>query len=388
MITITDKSLCSGCHACMSICPKKCIVMQMDNEGFLYPHGNKTDCIDCGMCEKVCQSINPIISGNIGKAYACINNNMEVRLASSSGGIFTLIAEKILEEGGVVFGAGYDENFNVHHVAVESKEQLSLLRGAKYVQSTIGDAYVQAKDYLDEGRYVLFTGTPCQIDGLLHYLNRKYEKLYTQDLVCHGAPSPLVWRRYIQCREEEASASMSRIFLRYKKYSWKAYFVQFEFSNNTEYEQIFSKDLFMKGFLANLYLRPSCYNCHSKTLKRNSDITLADFWGINRIYPEFDDDKGTSLVFVNSEKGSCLFEKIIPELMYKRVDILAAVKANPSAYKSVAMHPKRKSFFKKIDKMTIDKLIKKYNRTSIKIKVKLFIKRIIYILKRVLNKQS
>ncbi len=359
MQKITQLKNCSGCHACYNACPVGCISMEYDGEGFLYPKIDKEKCINCGKCEKVCPVINEYKDGKKGTAYACINKDESVREKSSSGGVFTLIAEYVLDNGGVVFGAAFDEEFNVVHTKVDNKEDLDKLRGSKYVQSSIGSAFKQAKDCLEEGRLVLFTATPCQISGLKAFLGCEYDNLITQDIICHGVPSPKVWQKYIAFREKSAGAKTRRIFFRHKRYGWKIFSVLFEFSNNTEYIKILYDDFYIRGFLANLYLRPSCYDCHSKSVFRQSDITLADFWGIENVMSQMDDNKGTSLVLVNSSKGKQVFEKIFEKMNYKMVDIDEALKYNSSAYKSVDMPKKRSVFMKLIDKYEFDVLIKK-----------------------------
>jgi len=278
MEKIIEKKNCSGCHACYSICPKQCIKMCEDEEGFWYPQIDKEQCVNCGACKKVCPVLKEYQPNPRGKAYACINKDEGIRMKSSSGGIFTLLASAVIEQGGVVFGVAFDSDFSAFHTYVEDKTELEKLRGSKYVQSRIFDTYKKVKEYLDLKRIVLFSGTPCQIGGLKTYLGKEYDNLIMQDIICHGVPSPLVWQKYITLRETKAGSKIGRTFFRHKKYGWKTYSVRFEFSNRTEYEQIFSKDLFMRAFLANLCLRPSCYNCHFKSKERESDITLADFW--------------------------------------------------------------------------------------------------------------
>ena len=341
-----DKAQCSGCSACVQICPKQCITMTADSEGFLYPQIDEIKCIGCGLCQKACQAITPITATQEPEAYAAYNVDENIRLHSSSGGVFTLLAEWIVGQGGTVFGAGYDEDFQVRHVAVNTIEDLEQLRGSKYVQSEIGSTYQQVEMLLRLGKIVLFTGTPCQIDGLLHYLRKPYPNLYTQDLICHGAPSPAVWKEYVKIREAKAASKTRRTFSRHKKYGWKMYSVFFEFSNNTEYIQILKKDLYMQGFLANLSLRPSCYSCHSKGAARNSDITLADFWGVDKILPEMFDDKGTSLVLVHTEKGREMLQAIRSQLVIKPVELDEALKSNSAALHSVAVPEKREQFWK------------------------------------------
>lgn len=378
MIKIDDKSKCSGCHACYNICPKSAVTMVRDKEGFLYPSVND-NCVDCGLCEKVCQYINPIVSDSIGKSYGCYNNNSDVRKVSSSGGIFTLISEYIINKGGVVFGAAFNDSFEVSHTVISNAGDIQRLRGSKYTQSEIGDIYKQVKDCLEGDQYVLFSGTPCQVDGLLHYLNRRYDRLYTQDIVCHGVPSPKVWKMYLEHIEQKNDDKVEKISFRCKDSGWKLYSVAFDFLKKERKSNVYTDDLFMKAFLKDICLRPSCYNCASKTLKRTSDITLADFWGVDKLLPELFDDKGTSLVFVNSEKGQELFSSVKKSATCREVDINDAVKYNTSAYKSVQMPNKRDKFMRKISAENFDRVVKKYTQISFKNRVK-------YKIKRLLNK--
>lgn len=362
MIEIKDKSKCSGCHACMSVCPKSAIKMKCDDEGFLYPFVDKEKCIDCGLCEVACQAINPIVNIRKPKAYACYNTDEDIRLQSSSGGVFTAIAKWIISQNGIVFGAGFDDNLNVVHMEIDNENDLSKLRGSKYVQSIIGDTFVKAKEYLDEGRIVLFTGTPCQIDGFFHYLKKNYSNLYTQDIICHGVPSPKVWKKYLNFQENQYNSLINRYpspNFRNKDNGWSKYSNYLSFKDGNEYKECYVNNMYMKAFLKNISLRPSCYDCHSKTLKRNSDITLADLWGCKEIVPEMFDDKGTSFVIVNSEKGKEIFEKISNQLVVKEIDINKAVNYNTSAYKSVALPKKRECFFKNIENTEFNELVEK-----------------------------
>ena len=355
---------CSGCHACASICPKSCITMKTDKDGFWYPQVNKTDCINCHLCEKVCPILSalPVSDKNAPVAYAAYNIDEKTRLESSSGGIFSLLAQKILSDGGVVFGASFNDRFEVEHIAVDPVDDLYKLRGSKYVQSRIGDSYQQAKRFLENGRTVLFTGTPCQIGGLKSFLGKEYDRLYTQDIICHGVPSPMVWQRYVKFREKKAASSTRRTFSRHKKYGWKMFSVQFEFTNCTEYIQAHSVDLYMTSFLRNWSLRPSCYDCHFKSLQRQADITLADFWGIQNVAPEMDDDKGTSLVLIHSEKGERLWDSVAEQMVFRSVSVEQAIQYNSSAVQSVAEPPNRAAFLKAIRKRDFEKTVQKYTR--------------------------
>ncbi len=352
MIHIDDKANCCGCGACRDVCSRNAITLVPDNEGFLYPQVDAEACIRCGKCVKVC----PVLAKRSGKgaalaqdsslpaAYAAQTLNEEVLRNSSSGGIFTEIATWILRQGGIVYGAAFDDALRVHHIGVERVEDLEKLRGSKYLQSKTGTTYKEAKAQLDAGRLVLYTGTPCQIGGLLAFLKKSYANLYTQDIVCHGTPSPLLWEKYVEFREAVSESKTRRTFFRHKKYGWKKFSMLFEFSNNTEYHQSLSEDWYMRSFLRNLCLRPSCYNCAFKGLTRPGDITLADFWGIETICPHMDDDRGTSLVVLHSEKGQQMFDAIRPNIRYEETDLHKAAAINSAMERSVRRPEMRNKF--------------------------------------------
>lgn len=365
MIEIKDKSLCSGCHACYNICPKDAIAMKVDKDGFLYPFVDIERCIECELCKKSCPIENQYSGNEKGRALACINKDEKVKEESSSGGIFSLIAEYVIDCGGAVYGAAFNDDFSVKHIEIRNKDDIGKLRGSKYLQSEIGDIYQKIKKQLEKNELVLFSGTPCQISGLKSFLGREYDNLILLDVICHGVPSPKIWREYIKYREKSVCACTRRTNFRHKKYGWNLYSVRFEFSNRTEYEQIFSKDLFMRGFLANLCLRPSCYNCHSKSLNRESDITIADFWGVENVAPDIYDKMGTSLVFLNSAKGEKIYNKIKDFVIYREVDIDEAVKYNVSAYKSVEKPKNYEKFMSEVSADNFDKIVEKYTKKSL-----------------------
>ncbi|MBW7571983.1 Coenzyme F420 hydrogenase/dehydrogenase, beta subunit C-terminal domain [Caproiciproducens faecalis] len=360
MLSILEPQDCCGCHACYSICPKSCITMRSDSEGFWYPQIDQMKCINCGSCERVCPIIHKTIINNNPQAYAAYNIDENNRMQSSSGGIFTLLAENIIARGGVVFGAGFDNEFQVVHSCAETRSEIKAFRGSKYVQSKIGETYKQVRIFLDVGRLVLFSGTPCQISGLKSYMGKEYDNLFCQDIICHGVPSPKVWKNYVAYREGCSGTPVGRISFREKNESWKRYSVSFLFNDDTEYRETFDKDLMMQGFLKNIYLRPSCYHCCFKGVNRQSDITLADFWGIENVLPELFDDKGTSLIFLNSQKGQDLFQQIDEKMIFCHVDIKKAVSYNPSAFQSSRPSTKRDAFFKDLDKLPFEALMKKY----------------------------
>lgn len=372
MINLTDKKNCTGCYACANICPKNCIEMNIDNEGFKYPHVDKDKCIGCNLCEQVCPIINSKMMDNNPIAIACYNKNEDIRKESSSGGIFTLLAEEIIKNKGVVFGARFDENFNVIHDYTDNVEGISKFRGAKYVQSTIGNTYKQIKDYLNRGKKVLFSGTPCQIGGLKRYLQNEYENLICIDLICHGVPSSKAWNKYKE--HVSKGKKIKHINFRNKTYGWESYSVYFKFQDGSEILSKGCENKYIRGFIGNIYLRPSCHDCRFKTLNRESDLTLADLWGVDKLLNDMNDHNGTSLVFVNSEKGHKIIKDISENIVMKEVDINEAVKYNLSAIKSSYLNPRRDYFFKKIDKYDFEKLVTDSLKEplNIRIKVKIY----------------
>lgn len=359
MIEIRDKSKCCGCSACANKCPRNAIEMKEDENGFKYPYVNMDLCIKCNLCEQVCPIINRVEKENKPKAYACINKNEEIRKESSSGGIFTLIAEEILNKKGIVFGATFDEKFNVKHISIDSKDELYKLRTSKYLQSNILDTYKEAKKFLENERLVLFTGTPCQIEGLKSFLMKEYSNLYTQDIICHGVPSPKVWNKYKEYRKNIDREEPEKINFRNKDNGWHEFNLKFNYKDSS-YAKSQKDDLYMKAFLNDLCLRDSCYECSFKKYNRLSDITLADFWGINNIDKGLDDNKGTSLVIINSEKGKLLLKDIESDCIIKKVNLEEAIKFNKSFTQSVKKNKNRDKFFLDLEKKSFEDLIKKH----------------------------
>ena len=286
---------------------------------------------------------------NNTQSYACLNKNEKIRRKSSSGGLFTLLAEKIIDEGGIVFGASFTDDFELVHSFVENKEELAKFRGSKYLQSKIGDSFKQVKEFLKEGRNVLFSGTPCQIAGLLAYLDKDYENLICVDLICYGVPSFKVFKLYKEEMEKEYNSKVNKIAFRHKKYGWELFSLYLSFENGKEYIKDVTKDPYLKGFVENLYLRPSCYDCKFRTLNRLRDITIADCWGIENIDPQLNDDKGLSLALTNSNKGKKLFSLLKDKMVVKEIDLQKAIEYNSAATEPVPKNPKRDEFFSHIN---------------------------------------
>ncbi len=361
MKNVIDKKSCTGCMACMNICPKKAIKIEYETDGFAYPKIEQSICINCGLCKKVCPVVHKLSENNRRvQAYACKNKNEIIRLKSSSGGIFTLIAEWILEQKGVVFGVKFNENLEVEHDYIETKEELEIFRGSKYVQSQIGNSYQIVKRFLEQNRKVLFTGTPCQVEGLIKYLGKEYDNLYTQDIICHGVPSPKVWKKFLEYKKEHNGEYPKQIHFRKKGIAgWKDFQVCYQY--NKKEENIHHKEEeYMSLFLSNIDLRKSCYECQFKKVKRNSDITLADFWGIDNINSNFNDNKGISAILVHSEKGKEIFENIEDKIEYMKVKIEDIAKFNSCIDKSVQYNVKREKFFEDLKNKNFKDLIDIY----------------------------
>ena len=359
MIEIVNKNLCCGCGACLQRCPKQCMTLQQDNEGFLYPLVDKCTCIDCGICEKVCHELHPYEERTPIQVLAAINKNTDVRIESSSGGIFTLLAEKVINDGGVVFGARFDENWQVVMDYTSNIEGLVYFRGSKYVQARTGHTYQQTEQLLKKGRKVLYTGTPCQIAGLHHFLRKDYENLITVDFVCHGVPSPKVWELYLKEVVTAGINAISHIEFRNKDNGWKKFNFKLITNENNRFNTLTSwhqDNLFMRAFLSNMILRPSCHNCKAKHGASKSDITIADFWGIASEHSEMDDDKGTSLVLINTIKGTELFPYEL--VRYRESSLDVASKYNPGLNHIAVPHLNRSEFFFHLnDKTSVVNLI-------------------------------
>lgn len=395
MIKILDKKDCCGCNACVQKCPKHCITMKEDKEGFLYPNVDENVCIDCHICEKVCPVLNQNMERMPLNVYVGKNPNEEIRIKSSSGGLFTMLAEQVIDDIGVVFGATFNEKWTVVHDYVETKEGLAKFRGSKYVQSNIGNSFKKAMDFLNEGRKVLFSGTPCQIAGLKNYLRKDYDNLITVDFICHGVPSPGVFRTYLQEEIDKKSArkgggkntvlhpciplitesdgldckglEIESIAFRDKRNGWKKYGFALGLSKATaageknsvslSYTSL-NKNSFLRGFLSDVFLRPSCYSCPVKKLKSKSDITLGDFWGIESLMPEIDDDKGLSAIVVNTERGHQLL-KSIGDFDFKEVSWSFLCDKNSALMKSV-LEPSQRRYFFDNDGKSFEQKKKKY----------------------------
>ena len=343
-IILASAEQCSCCSACASVCPTSSISMREDKEGFLQPHIDSNTCIKCHKCENTCPIIKPvrIAEDYETRAFAVMNKDEDVRLRSSSGGVFYALAKWTIRQGGVVFGARFDENWEVVHDYTETIDGIVPFMRSKYVQSRIGETYKQAKAFLQSCRQVLFVGTPCQIGGLHTYLGKDYDNLIMVDIICHGVPSPKVWREFLA--DKVQGDKVLDVNFRDKREGWKDFQCVTTTTTTTTREKQY-ENLFFRGFLNNVYLRRSCYDCQFKHLHRVSDITMADYWGIQDFCLEMDDNKGTSAVFIHSAHGEQVLNQISNDILQKEQDINNVLVCNSMMTQSVALPSKRKRFY-------------------------------------------
>jgi len=367
MIDITDKTKCCGCGSCKNVCPEQCIRMLADEKGFLYPQVEKNNCINCGLCNKICPVMNNKGNEEEKTAYASYNVDDSVRKVSSSGGIFGLLAENVIKKGGVVFGAAFSSDYkSVYHTGVDNLKDLPKLFGSKYLQSDTGNSFKEAESLLKENKYVLFVGTPCQIAGLKSYLRKDYQRLITADVICHGVPSPQIWSDYSSAQERLSGSKLNGVSFRDKRSGWShSVILLLRFNDGKESYRPSNKDYYIKGFLSNLYLRDSCYDCRFKGKKVSSDITLGDFWGIEKILPEFSDDKGASAVIINTVKGEEIFDEIKAGTVSQKVSYNDVSVGNYALLKSCVKPVKSDKFWSVYKTKGLQSALKKCCKDSL-----------------------
>ena len=356
-MSLIDREKCSGCTACANICPKHCIQMLPDKEGILYPEIEKSQCIECKLCEKVCP-VDKTIKNVPLDTYAVKNKNDDIRKRSTSGAMFSVLAMYVLEKKGVVFGCKFNDELEAEHYFAENYEELEQFRGAKYVQSKLNDSFKKVEEFLKQDRFVLFTGTPCQVAGLDSYLGKEYEKLIKCDIVCHSVPSPKALDKYINMLEENFTSKAKEVYFRCKDmYGWKKSNIKVVFKNGKKYEECLYNTPFMKGFNRGLFNRPSCGKCSFKDFKGVSDVTIADYWGIENVDKEFDDNTGVSLVFINSQKGGKILNILKDKIEYIETSVESAIQKNPFVITSSPVHKNRKEFFDRLDSEKFSDLV-------------------------------
>ncbi len=365
MISITNKTDCCGCNACGDICPHGAISFRTDKEGFWYPEVDKAACVDCGLCERVCPVISPadfIKRYDKPTVYAAYTRNEAIRLDSTSGGIHSMLANKMFDREAFVGGAVYNEDHTVSQIITDDRGRLPEIRSSKYLQSNAASVYRNIRNRLKEGRNVFFCGTPCQVQALYKFLGKDYDNLVTADFICRGVNSPKVFLSYMDMLEKKFGARATNIKFKSKEKGWHNFSIRVKFENGKVYCKDRWHDLFFIGYLQyNDFVRPSCYVCKFKCFPQKADITLADFWGIEKLDPSMDQDKGTSMVMINSDKGAALFETIKEDIVWKAFSMDQAASGNPAMNSSIEKRfDTRDRFFADLDGMTFDKLALKY----------------------------
>ena len=367
MISIIDKAQCCGCNACGDVCTKNAIDFKADVEGFWYPEVNKSLCTDCGLCETVCpiNNIRDLKKNDYPKpayTFAAVHKNMRIRWNSTSGGAYTALAETMLQEGGYVSGAIYNEGFTgVHNYVTNLPEDLEKLRSSKYLQSNAEGLFKEIKSLLIKGEKVLACGTPCQMAALRCFLRKDYENLLIVDFVCRGVNSPKVYRAYLDSLEKKFGSKVVYVKAKNKELGWRNLTRKVIFENGQSYYGVSMIDDFRRGYHTNVFCRPSCYNCQFKDFPRISDITIADYWGIEKVDKNLDMNIGTSMILLNSNKGIAYFEKVKDKLDYRETAFEAIIGGNIALYKSIEPAKlDRDAFFKDLDSYGFDYVTEKY----------------------------
>lgn len=374
MIDSISKELCTGCNACLNICPQNCIEMKEDKFGFRYPFVNNDKCVKCKLCVKTCPSLNKVSVNEKWtepKVYAAWSLDEEVRFNSTSGGIFSELAKKILTEGGLVVAARYNEKNLVEHCMIDTEVEINKIRQSKYIQSDLGFIYKTIKLRLLDGKLVSFCGSPCQVAGLLNFLDKPFDNLITFDFVCRGTNSPRAYLKYIEMLENKYDSKVKKVWFKNKTYGWNRFSTRIDFENGKTYIKDRYTDLFMRGYIEeNLYMRPCCFDCKYKSFPRVSDLTLADFWGVGAIDQVLDPDKGTSLIMINSEKGDKIFNSIRKNIFYRESTLEAAFPGNGCIAKSAIKNPKSDTFLEMLDTHSFDVCFKKCVKSNTLKKIK------------------
>ena len=363
MIQINEKNNCSGCGACMSICPVSAIQMKLDEEGFWYPIVCEEKCIKCGKCDNVCHYIRPVnFLSKLEKMeyHATYSKRKKEIYKSSSGGLFWMLVEEIIGLKGVVYGAYQESLFSVRHGRAESLEECQKFRKSKYLESYLGDIYKNVEEDLHNDRKVLFSGTGCQIAGLYAYLKRDYNNLLTCDVVCHGVPSIMVFKKYIKETELLFRDKVENICFRNKRLGWNGNLITLYMKSGKRLSLMNKNHPFHRGFLKGLYSRPSCGCCKYAKLPRIGDITLADYWNCDRKIEKYNEDRGVSLVVLNTEKGVCTFDRIRDKCISQEVKKIDALKRCVHLTRSPLPDKSRGVFMKRIKEVSFHYLIKKY----------------------------
>lgn len=378
MELITNKNRCCGCTACYSVCPKNAITMQNDDEGFLYPSINSDLCVDCGMCKSVCAFQNGYEKHPVIKGYALKHKDLPTRMKSRSGGAFAGISDYILSLGGIIYGAVYNDDYSVSHFRCDSKEDLKKIQGVKYIQSEMGDIFSSVKTDLKDGKYVFFSGTACQVAGLIAFLGKTdTSKLFTADLICHGVPNNMIWQEFLRWNERKYKGKLQNAMFRDKSYGWMPHFDSVTINGKKH-----KTKKYCLMFYENDILRPSCYECKYANLDRVADFTLGDFWGLKKQHKDMLDKTGCSLLLINTEKGEELFSKVEDMFILKDADVVKASYPNPNLRFPTPKPNNREYFWSLYKQYDFDKVMKTYSRKIFVSRVKKNLNRIKSLIKK------
>ena len=352
-----DKYLCSGCTACQAICPVDAIEMVYDEEGFKYPRINQEKCIDCGACKRVCPNVKKSSDNNILKAYGVKHKKLEERKTSRSGGAFIAISDYILENGGIVYGCVLNKDFSVSHARATTKEERDLFKGSKYVQSNLDGIILNIKEDLKNGKMVLFSGTACQVAGVRAAIPETIqEKLYCCDLICHGVPSTKIYEEFLAYIEKVQGKKIKEFIFRDKSFGWSVHYETIIFEDGSKISTQYFRNLFLRHNI----LRPACHKCNYANTHRPADITIADFWGVDELAPEFYDEIGVSLVIINSEKGDKVFEIAKKDLETIDCSVEDCIKYTYTLNQPTPEAEERKEFWKDYKEKDFADIIEKY----------------------------
>ncbi len=351
-----SKSQCCGCGACELVCPRKCISMELDEEGFFYPNLDASKCIQCGLCRKHCPIIIDTRNKEVLSAYGLTHKDKRVTDDSASGGAFTAIAEYILNRNGIVFGCSFNDKIEAVTISIEKSEELHKLRGSKYVQCNTNKQYQYIKETLNNGRQVLYCSTPCQIAGLKSYLGRSYDNLILLDLFCHGTPSPGLFRKYINWLGEKYHGKITEYSFRDKQYGWGT---KGHFKTEQEY-QLIESDPYYYSFLRGRIYRPVCYQCKYATSMRPGDISIGDYWGVEEFHPSIPTENGVSAILINTEKGKEIFDNIKEKVYCFSTSLENISSRNEQLIRPSSQYKYRDRIYSHLSKWTFEKLANRY----------------------------
>ncbi len=373
MIKITDKTKCCGCGACKEVCPTNAISIIPDKYGFVYPVADTSKCVNCKKCDSVCPM--PVWSEKQNKplplvSFAAAVNDENIKLHSSSGGLFSALGLDIINDGGVVFGAVFDGLYTVRHTKASDKDEILPMCGSKYVQCTPSDIFTQVKTELLTGKKVMFTGTPCQCAALKSFLDKNYDNLLTVDFVCNSVPSSLILRKYLECVSGGRIIKSVNFRDKQAAENGNLYAFTVTFSDGTLYTEQQDKSRYMNALLGKIITRASCSDCVFRKYERASDITFGDFWGIEKTYPEFYDRNGTSLVVASTEKGENMLNKISDKITLNKTDFETSIKNNPAFNIQSSAHISRNMFLAEFDKKEITANLSDCFNPSVKFRLK------------------